>query len=54
MTQVVDYLELMCTVDSWSVVHCICKCLERMNEEILWYETRLSYVVMAKLYCVRD
>ena len=36
------------------MVHCSCKCVERMNKAISWSETRLSYVLMTKLDCVRD
>ena len=52
--QVVHCLDLLFTVDSWRMVHCRCKCLEITHQAILWCETRLSQLVMAKLYCVRD
>ena len=53
-TQVVDFLEMMFTIDLWRVVHCIFKRVERTNEAISWREARLSEVMMTKLACIRD
>ena len=50
----VDCLEILCAVDCWCVVNFSCKCVERTNKAIRWSKTRLSWVVMMKLDCVRD
>ena len=53
-TQVVDFLDLMFIIKCWSLVHCRCNRVERMNEAISWRDTRLIEVLMTKLECVRD